>query len=164
MRDGRYRLDDDGGPGRRLACRDVGSGVPADRRAAALAAGDPGQGGLPTDELAHHSLLRRLVEHVEHCEQWRGQIIARLRAEHPRLVVVSMWRGYGAGHGYAARFHVIRPGVDRRPDPPRAAAARHRCAGAGARADPGSAHSRCRSACPATSMTRRPARRQGRRR
>jgi len=35
-----------------------------------------------------------------HCEQWRGQIIARLRAEHPRLVVVSMWRRYVAGHGW----------------------------------------------------------------
>jgi peptidoglycan/LPS O-acetylase OafA/YrhL len=35
-----------------------------------------------------------------HCEQWRGQIIARLRAEHPRLVVVSMWRQYVAGHGW----------------------------------------------------------------
>ncbi len=30
------------------------------------------------------------------CEQWRGQIIARLRAEHPRLIVVSVLRGYGA--------------------------------------------------------------------
>ncbi len=30
------------------------------------------------------------------CDQWRGQIIARLRAEHPRLVVVSVLRGYGA--------------------------------------------------------------------
>ena len=39
--------------------------------------------------------FRRLVEHFEHCEQWRGQIIARLRAEHPRLVVVSVWRAYG---------------------------------------------------------------------
>ncbi len=40
--------------------------------------------------------LRRLVEDFEHCEQWRAQIMARLCAEHPRLVVVSMWRGYGA--------------------------------------------------------------------
>jgi peptidoglycan/LPS O-acetylase OafA/YrhL len=45
--------------------------------------------------------LRR--EYTE-CEQWRGQIIARLRAEHPRLVVVSMWRGYGAANGYPAGF------------------------------------------------------------
>ena len=32
VRDGRYRLRDDGGPGRRLACRDVASGVPVGRR------------------------------------------------------------------------------------------------------------------------------------
>ncbi|MFZ0717883.1 MAG: acyltransferase family protein [Mycobacterium sp.] len=32
------------------------------------------------------------------CEQWRGQVIARLRAEHPRLVVVSMLREYGHGN------------------------------------------------------------------
>jgi hypothetical protein len=32
-----------------------------------------------------------------HCEQWRGQVIARLRVEHPQLVVVSTWRRYGAG-------------------------------------------------------------------
>ncbi len=30
------------------------------------------------------------------CEQWRDQTIARLRAEHPRLVVVSVLRAYGA--------------------------------------------------------------------
>jgi peptidoglycan/LPS O-acetylase OafA/YrhL len=41
------------------------------------------------------SLVRRVVEHVDHCEQWRGEIVARLHAERPRLVVVSMWRGYG---------------------------------------------------------------------
>ncbi|MEE6176650.1 acyltransferase family protein [Mycobacterium sp. 050134] len=40
-----------------------------------------------------------LVEHLEHCGQWRGQILARLRAEHPRLIVLSTWRGYGAGSG-----------------------------------------------------------------
>jgi peptidoglycan/LPS O-acetylase OafA/YrhL len=39
-----------------------------------------------------------LIERFEHCEQWRDQIVARLRAEHPRLIVVSMWRGYGAGN------------------------------------------------------------------
>ena len=31
------------------------------------------------------------------CEQWRSQITARLQAEHPRLVVLSMTRLYGAG-------------------------------------------------------------------
>jgi peptidoglycan/LPS O-acetylase OafA/YrhL len=37
------------------------------------------------------------------CEQWRGQIMARLAAEHPRLVVVDMLRGYGSGHVDPAR-------------------------------------------------------------
>ncbi|MGO9384248.1 MAG: acyltransferase family protein [Mycobacterium sp.] len=44
-------------------------------------------------------LFSGLVEHFEHCAQWRGQILARLRDEHPRLIVVSQWRGYGAGNG-----------------------------------------------------------------
>ena len=55
--------------------------------------------GCPLMDLPITNHLRRLAEHFEHCEQWRGQIIARLRAEHPRLVVVSLWRGYGAGSG-----------------------------------------------------------------
>jgi peptidoglycan/LPS O-acetylase OafA/YrhL len=42
----------------------------------------------------------RLAQRFEQCEQWRAQILARLRAEHPRLVVVSMWRGYEAGGGF----------------------------------------------------------------
>jgi hypothetical protein len=41
-------------------------------------------------------LVRRAVEHFGHCEQWRSEILARIQAERPRLVVVSMWRGYGA--------------------------------------------------------------------
>jgi peptidoglycan/LPS O-acetylase OafA/YrhL len=36
-----------------------------------------------------------LVEDLQHCQQWRDEILARLAAEHPRLVVVSVWRGYG---------------------------------------------------------------------
>ena len=48
--------------------------------------------------IANH-LFSGLVEEVEHCEQWRGQILARLHAEHPRLIVVGLWRGYGAGNG-----------------------------------------------------------------
>jgi peptidoglycan/LPS O-acetylase OafA/YrhL len=39
-----------------------------------------------------------------HCDQWRGGIIARLRAERPRLVVVSMWRGYGTSFGWVPDF------------------------------------------------------------
>ena len=54
------------------------------------------KGACPLLDLAVANPLRRLVEEVEHCEQWRAQIMARLRAEHPRLVVLSLWRGYGA--------------------------------------------------------------------
>ena len=47
--------------------------------------------------------IRRAVSNA-FCEQWRAQIIARLQAEHPRLVVVSMYRGYGFGHSYTPGF------------------------------------------------------------
>jgi peptidoglycan/LPS O-acetylase OafA/YrhL len=43
--------------------------------------------------------LRR--EYTE-CEQWRGQIIGRLQAEHPRLIVLSMSRRYGAEFGFTS--------------------------------------------------------------
>ena len=95
------------------------------------------------------------------CEHWRGQILARLQAEHPRLVVLSMMRRYGAAR-MGFRFHVLRPGMDRQPDPPRA-----RSCAAPAPTSWCSGRSRirthrCRLACPATSTTRRPARRRGR--
>ena len=50
----------------------------------------------PVLDLHGANPFRRLVELLEHCEEWRGQIMARLRAERPRLVVVSVFRGYGA--------------------------------------------------------------------
>jgi hypothetical protein len=61
-----------------------------------------GKAGCPLMDLptASPQLHREYTE----CEQWRGQAIARLRAEHPRLVVVSMWRRYGSGNGYPAGF------------------------------------------------------------
>ncbi|MGO9731952.1 SGNH hydrolase domain-containing protein, partial [Mycobacterium sp.] len=43
-------------------------------------------------------LFSRLVEHFRRCEQWRGEIMARLRAEHPRLVILSVWREYRGGN------------------------------------------------------------------
>lgn len=36
------------------------------------------------------------------CEQWRGQILTRLQAERPRLIVVSMSRRYGADFGFTS--------------------------------------------------------------
>ena len=50
--------------------------------------------GCPLLDLPISSpLLRR--EYTE-CEQWRAEIMTRLRAEQPRLVVLSLWRGYGS--------------------------------------------------------------------
>jgi peptidoglycan/LPS O-acetylase OafA/YrhL len=41
------------------------------------------------------SAFSNLVEDLQHCQQWREEIVARVKAERPRLVVVSVWRGYG---------------------------------------------------------------------
>ena len=41
-------------------------------------------------------LHRRFIE----CDQWRTQILARLRAEKPRLVVIGMSRRYGPERGF----------------------------------------------------------------
>jgi peptidoglycan/LPS O-acetylase OafA/YrhL len=54
-----------------------------------------GKGACSVIESPASTLLRSVVEHFKHCEQWRSEIVARLHAEHPQLVVVSMWRGYG---------------------------------------------------------------------
>ncbi|ORV83867.1 acyltransferase [Mycobacterium interjectum] len=45
---------------------------------------------LPTRNL---TLDREYTE----CDQWRGEVTARLQAEHPRLVVLSVMRRYGFG-------------------------------------------------------------------
>jgi len=58
----------------------------------------------PLMDLPVNNSFRRLVELFEHCEEWRGQIVARLRAEHPRLVVVSAFRGYGGDESLTG-FH-----------------------------------------------------------
>jgi hypothetical protein len=36
------------------------------------------------------------------CEQWRGQVLARVAAEHPRLVVLDMSRRYGSDFGFVS--------------------------------------------------------------
>ncbi|OBK45109.1 acyltransferase family protein [Mycobacterium sp. 1081908.1] len=53
------------------------------------------KGACPPMSLPVNGFVGRLVDYVQRCEQWRGAMLARLRAEHPRLVVVSMSRGYG---------------------------------------------------------------------
>ncbi|WP_082690713.1 acyltransferase family protein [Mycobacterium sp. M26] len=39
--------------------------------------------------------FRRMIEALQHCQRWRDGVMARLKAERPKLVVVSVWRGYG---------------------------------------------------------------------
>jgi peptidoglycan/LPS O-acetylase OafA/YrhL len=48
--------------------------------------------GCPLLDVPVAKYLNDIVEHFRHCEQWRAEILARLRAEHPRLIVVSMSR------------------------------------------------------------------------
>ncbi len=43
--------------------------------------------------------LQRLARDIDKCDQWRSEILARLQAERPKLVVVTMWRGYGNSGG-----------------------------------------------------------------
>ena len=38
------------------------------------------------------------------CEQWRADIIDRLQAEHPKLIVLSILRRYGGGYGWDTGF------------------------------------------------------------
>ncbi|WP_232006946.1 acyltransferase family protein [Mycobacterium sp. 1245805.9] len=53
------------------------------------------KGACPPMSLPITGFVARMVDYVQRCEQWRGEAMARLRAERPRLVVVSMSRGYG---------------------------------------------------------------------
>ncbi|WP_245836648.1 acyltransferase family protein [Mycobacterium bohemicum] len=62
-----------------------------------------GKGACTPMELPITDAIRRAVSDTL-CNQWRAQILARLQAERPRLVVVSMYRGYGFGHGYKPGF------------------------------------------------------------
>jgi len=50
--------------------------------------------------------LRRLAQRIDQCEEWRGEVIARLQAEHPRLIVVSMWRVYGSDGSFNGQTSV----------------------------------------------------------
>jgi peptidoglycan/LPS O-acetylase OafA/YrhL len=54
----------------------------------------------PLQEL--HITSPYLGREYTECERWRGEIMARVRAERPRLVVVSMSRRYGADFGFTS--------------------------------------------------------------
>lgn len=49
----------------------------------------------PIMDVAVGTAFRRLIEAFQFCEQWRAEVLARLKAQPPRLVVVSVFRGYG---------------------------------------------------------------------
>ncbi len=49
----------------------------------------------PIIDIHVDSVFRRLIERLQHCEEWRAEVMARMRADHPQLVIVSVWRGYG---------------------------------------------------------------------
>ncbi|OBH91781.1 acyltransferase family protein [Mycobacterium sp. E2733] len=49
-----------------------------------------------------HILSPYLGREYTECEQWRGQIMGRVAAEHPRLVVVDMSRRYGADFSFTS--------------------------------------------------------------
>ena len=49
-----------------------------------------------------HIVSPYLGREYTECEQWRAQIMARMNAEHPRLVVLDMSRRYGADFGFSS--------------------------------------------------------------
>jgi peptidoglycan/LPS O-acetylase OafA/YrhL len=53
------------------------------------------KGACPLIDVPSPNPLRDLVEDTVHCEQWRSEVLARLRAERPSLIVISMSRNYG---------------------------------------------------------------------
>jgi peptidoglycan/LPS O-acetylase OafA/YrhL len=65
-----------------------------------------GKAGCPLMDLP--TLSAQLHREYTECERWRREVIDRLRADPPRLVVVSMWRQYGLD-GYPAGFSSYGP-------------------------------------------------------
>lgn len=63
------------------------------------------KGACPLLEVPISNPMSRLAEHFQHCGQWRSQILDRLDSERPRLIVLSLWHGYGTDEalsGYRA--------------------------------------------------------------
>jgi hypothetical protein len=63
------------------------------------------KGACPLLDLPITNPMSRLADLFEHCAQWRTDIVSRLESERPRLIVLSLWRGYGTAEalsGYRA--------------------------------------------------------------
>lgn len=65
------------------------------------------KGDCPPMSMPVSNPLRRLM--YSRCERWRKEIIARLRLKPPKLVVLSMFRGYGGGHAYMPVYTPYEP-------------------------------------------------------
>ncbi len=50
--------------------------------------------GCPLVDVPIAQHLGSIVERFRHCEQWRSQVLERMRSERPRLVIVSVSRAY----------------------------------------------------------------------
>jgi peptidoglycan/LPS O-acetylase OafA/YrhL len=53
------------------------------------------KGACPPLDIPIANPLSRMAELFAHCAEWREQIISRLEAERPALIVLSLWHGYG---------------------------------------------------------------------
>lgn len=53
------------------------------------------KGACPLLDIPITNPLSRLADVVQKCEQWRSEILNRLESERPRLIVLSLWHGYG---------------------------------------------------------------------
>lgn len=62
--------------------------------------------GCPLLELP--TLSAQLKREYTECERWRGEVAAKLKAEPPRLIVLTMWRQYGRD-GYKTGFSAYDP-------------------------------------------------------
>ena len=63
------------------------------------------KGACPLLEIRITNPMSRLADHFEHCGQWRAEILDRLHNERPKLIVLSLWHGYGTDEalsGYRA--------------------------------------------------------------
>ncbi|VEG38857.1 peptidoglycan O-acetyl transferase yrhL [Mycolicibacterium flavescens] len=64
--------------------------------------------GCPPMELPITGPVRQML--YANCTQWRGEVIDQLSAKHPRLVILSIWRGYGgSGLGWEPGFTSYAP-------------------------------------------------------
>lgn len=54
------------------------------------------KGACPLLDAPITNPLSRLAEYFAHCGEWRNAILSRLESERPRLIVLSLWHGYGS--------------------------------------------------------------------